>query len=448
MLQPIIASELILSKAHKVLFILRSMRETANRLALKVVFKLKTSILVIPLASKLHPLERLKARIDEVKAYFEKMDAKVEVYEVLSSFKDFEKLESVEADLYVIMFLTGGTSRLGYRLYLQLPHPKVLLAHRGDNSFPSAMEAKARLKLRGLDAELYLTDLSSLTVLEKLKQLSLGGRIFKALKNAKVGLVSSFERWYTDRLKLVNVRPEELLKILNEKSVGFETYLRKLKAYKVFVKEDALADALKLYFALKRIVEDKGLKAIAVNCFEIIKLKGITPCIAFALLNDEGIPAICEADLNAGLIFLALYMLSGSAWMGNITSYDEYENTLTLAHCTAMFKLAEGGSVSLKTHFETDQSVSVDVELKQGKVTLASTSLDGGFIAVTTGRIVASSLGRPDLCRTQVKVKLNVPVSRYLKEIEANHQVLAYGNFVESLKAFSWALNLKFKEVL
>ena len=49
--------------------------------------------------------------------------------------------------------------------------------------------------------------------------------------------------------------------------------------------------AMRLYRAIKRIVEEERLSAITLSCFRLIDQTGTTGCLALALLNDEGIIA-------------------------------------------------------------------------------------------------------------------------------------------------------------
>lgn len=409
---------------------------------------MKSSVAVVPLASKLHPKDRVKDRLAQFEDLLKKSSVKVLMHDVVSSVDEL-KNEDLDADLNVVLFLTGGTSTLGYYSYLYLPHPKILLAHESDNSYPSALETLGRLKAKGIEAELHLTNMTSSTLLDKLEKFSLGGRAAKALRNSRLGLVDDFERSLLKSvgMRIVRIEIDELLERLREVEEGeLSASLARLEKFDVAVSKERLIESLRLYQALRKLIELHNLTAVAINCFELVGKARVTPCLAAALLNDQGVQVVCEADLNAGLLMIALSSLAGVSWIGNLAYFDEFENVLTLAHCTAASKLSEGGSISLKSHFETNESVGLDVELKRGRVTLASIGAGGRLIA-TAGKVVASSLKNPNLCRTQVKVKLNVPVLRFIKECEANHHVIAYGDYVDALKALSWALGLAFKEV-
>jgi len=96
--------------------------------------------------------------------------------------------------------------------------------------------------------------------------------------------------------------------------------------------EDGI-EAARCYLALKSIVQEWNLRGIAVGSYP--KCLG-TACLPLALLNDEGIAAGCEGDLNSTL---AMYMLErltgGPAHFGEMLEVDELENTIVSSHCGA-----------------------------------------------------------------------------------------------------------------
>lgn len=76
--------------------------------------------------------------------------------------------------------------------------------------------------------------------------------------------------------------------------------------------------AMRLYRAIKRIVEEERLSAITLSCFRLIDQTGTTGCLALALLNDEGIIAGCEGDLQSVFTMLAVKVLTGkNSFMAN-----------------------------------------------------------------------------------------------------------------------------------
>ena len=66
----------------------------------------------------------------------------------------------------------------------------------------------------------------------------------------------------------------------------------------ILIKENELENVVALKVAMKNLAEKYGCKAIAIQCWNQLQCElGIMPCAANALLNDEGIPVVCETDI-------------------------------------------------------------------------------------------------------------------------------------------------------
>ena len=90
--------------------------------------------------------------------------------------------------------------------------------------------------------------------------------------------------------------------------------------------------AMRLYRAIKRIVEEERLSAITLSCFRLIDQTGTTGCLALALLNDEGIIAGCEGDLQSVFTMLAVKVLTGkNSFMANPSMINARTNEIILA---------------------------------------------------------------------------------------------------------------------
>ena len=102
------------------------------------------------------------------------------------------------------------------------------------------------------------------------------------------------------------------------------------------VKEPTCADmveAAKAYLAIKKICQEERLDAMTIRCFDIVKACGTTSCLALALLNDEGIVAGCEGDMQTLLSMLLAKRICGeAAFMANPSQLTNESSML--AHCT------------------------------------------------------------------------------------------------------------------
>ena len=104
-------------------------------------------------------------------------------------------------------------------------------------------------------------------------------------------------------------------------------------------------ESLQVYAAMKEVVEQAGLSAVAVGCYPHLMGK---VCLAASLLGEQGIPVACEGDVNGALGMLMLTGLTGQP-VHNTDLLDPIpgENAIVFSHCgSGGFSLA-GGPVTL-----------------------------------------------------------------------------------------------------
>ena len=68
---------------------------------------------------------------------------------------------------------------------------------------------------------------------------------------------------------------------------------------------------MRLYRAIKKVCEEEKLEALTLSCFKLIEQIDTTGCLALSLLNDDGIMAGCEGDLQSIFTLLAVKSLTG-----------------------------------------------------------------------------------------------------------------------------------------
>ena len=90
----------------------------------------------------------------------------------------------------------------------------------------------------------------------------------------------------------------------------------------------------------------------------------------------------------------------------------------------------------LCSHFESGKSIGIRGILPVGDVTIAKCGgecLDQYYLA--TGTLTENTDYR-NMCRTQIRVHLNSPVSYFLRNPLGNHHVLLQGNYETLLNDF------------
>ena len=200
-----------------------------------------------------------------------------------------------------------------------------------------------------------------------------------------------------------------------------------------------LVKASRMYETCKALIKRYHATAITMDCLGLIGSKMIdtTPCLAFSRLNDEGIPAACEADIDALLTMILLKHLYGKPSFMNDPVPETVHNILVAAHCTSPTRLA--GYLShperyiLRSHSESNIGVSVQVKWREGqRITLAKFQGPGKMI-VGSGTVIGNVDTPPaGGCRTSVEVDLDG--IKDVRDVKGFHQLLIYGDLKSDLE--------------
>lgn len=96
-------------------------------------------------------------------------------------------------------------------------------------------------------------------------------------------------------------------------------------------------DHAKLYKAYSDYVNEHHIGALASRCWpDFFTAYGTPVCTVLSMLNDEGIPSACEADVYGALsMWIGMQLSAQPVFFGDPVSLDEGENTLTFWHCGA-----------------------------------------------------------------------------------------------------------------
>jgi len=87
------------------------------------------------------------------------------------------------------------------------------------------------------------------------------------------------------------------------------------------------------------------------------------------------------------------------------------------------------------THFESNTGVAIRGKLKQGPITIFKIGPNLRDYAVLEGTLV-ENLEEPNLCRTQVRIKLDDDVKYFLTNPLGNHHVIIYGHHKKEIDRF------------
>ncbi len=213
--------------------------------------------------------------------------------------------------------------------------------------------------------------------------------------------------------------------------------------------EDVL-EAAKTYFVLKQIAEREGADAIMMNCLPGLRRphKHVPPCMGFMTLRDEGIPAGCEADLDATLTMMIIqYLFDKPAFQHN-PSMDTEKNRYFGAHCTSPSRMhGPNGPAEpyiLRNHAEAGWGCVPQVLFRAGqKVTFAKYLSGQTPRMLIYGGTIQGCLDNPPCggCRTNVEIAVDELDDA--TQVRGHHLCLFYGQHAGHLRTFCQLMKIE-----
>ena len=200
---------------------------------------------------------------------------------------------------------------------------------------------------------------------------------------------------------------------------------------------DGLA-SMKNYLAARKLVKERRFQALTIGSYP--RCQG-TMCLPIALLNDEGIPAGCEGDINSTLSMLLMsYLSDAPIHFGEMLALDPADNTIVTSHCGAGApSLADSVGFTLCPVRLANDGVCIRYPARTGPVTYVNlVGRKGNYRlcafegqAVTTGMVFE---GNP--LKFQLKTPLSTIFQRTADHGFGHHWMTGYGHFNEILRAF------------
>ncbi|MBR2274506.1 MAG: L-fucose/L-arabinose isomerase family protein [Lachnospiraceae bacterium] len=156
------------------------------------------------------------------------------------------------------------------------------------------------------------------------------------------------------------------------------------------IADDLLENVAGLKVAMKRLVAKYGCNAVAIQCWNALQGEiGIMPCAANALMNEEGIPVVCETDIHGAvsqLIAEAAAMNERRVMFADWTvRHPDNENGELLQHCGPwpISVAKEKPTICVPVAFP--QNGAVSAEAKHGPMTICRFDGDEGNYSLLLG---------------------------------------------------------------
>lgn len=175
-----------------------------------------------------------------------------------------------------------------------------------------------------------------------------------------------------------------------------KTEVEKVVAYckenmDIGISDSQLENVGALKVAMSNLVKKYDCKAIALQCWnQLQKEIGVMPCAANALLNDEGIPVVCETDIHGAITSI----LVEAAGMGETRSFfadwtvrhPDVENGELLQHCGPWPISVAKEKAKLTYPLAFNHPGSITAEAKHGDISLVRFDGDNGEYSMLLGK--------------------------------------------------------------
>lgn len=387
------------------------------------IFFKKGDIMLIKLSSLKSELKHSDDFNQEIKNYLKLIEQEISLPINITTIDDYD------CDLKLIFIETGGSEGLFLSAIDKLQEPYYLLTSGGNNSLAASLEILSYLQANDKKGEILHGSVQYIG--ERILSLCSINRAYKSLHQTTLGVVGKPSDWLISSVPNYQQVQEKIgVNLIDVPLSEIEEYALKphfnnfnLENYK-FDKNE-IQKAMDISSALDAIVSKYNLKGLTIRCFDLLKSIKNTGCLGLAHLNEKGIIGTCEGDVMAMLSMCILHELTGkSSFQANPSRIDPIENEIVFAHCTIPFDMVE--EYTLDTHFESGIGVAVKGKLKETRITVFRLSSDLKRYYLSQGSIL-ENMNESNLCRTQIRVKMDDSVESLLTHPCGNHHIIVYG---------------------
>lgn len=187
--------------------------------------------------------------------------------------------------------------------------------------------------------------------------------------------------------------PELTKEMRKAKEEGTE--VEKIMAYckenfHIAIKEEELKTVAALKAAMRTLADRYGCNAIAIQCWNALQSEiGIMPCAANSLLNEEGLPVVCETDIHGAITAIlceAAGMDEARTFFADWTvRHPDNENGELLQHCGPWPVSCASCKPTIGYPLAFDHPGAVEAQAKLGEMTLCRFDGDNGNYSLLLG---------------------------------------------------------------
>ena len=228
-----------------------------------------------------------------------------------------------------------------------------------------------------------------------------------------------------------------------------DDYLRRARRTTGATRQDVI-NGVKSYYVAGKILEAEQADAITMDCLGALgQIKVSLPCIAWSRMNDDGIPAACEADYGAVASHMITQYLFDRPGFQQDPVADTSDDSIIGAHCSCPTKLNgfEAGPEPFdlmhhhgnrdavpRTLWRIGQRVT-SIDLLPGKGDGSKETDTPSQVLISAGSVL-ENMDVPPSGGCVVSVKVKFDGHQEVLSFPGFHQIFFYGDFKKELKAY------------
>ncbi len=271
------------------------------------------------------------------------------------------------------------------------------------------------------------------------------------------------ERLGVEMVAIADGRYDEVMANVDERAAKAEAkrWLDEAKGIVEPDQEDVLK-AARASLTLDQLIAENRIDGLCVGTCMGWLSRGF-PCLGFSRLNDRGIPAACDGDMDCLLTMLIFqHALNRAGFLGNAGGVDTAKNAFHLSHCSAPLRM-EGPSGAkapylLRRHAEVRGGAVTEVHYRIGQEITFTKLVHLDTLLMFTGKIIEVPKvpkGEERGCRTELVAEVNNADSLLAnwgggalgasaKDYYASlHRVAYYGDHTQSIRHLAHLMGLK-----
>ena len=382
------------------------------------------------------------------------------VLEPEDSARRVDELAGSRADVLVLMTVSGRSAPLMETIANGLGLPCIIWALGREFAFPSSALAVGALREAGKPVRLihgppddaatvseFLVGVRAAFAFTRVRQSRIGvvGGLFPNLVSCRYDTTRVRERVGAE---LVAIAVDEVRSRMREAADDpdeMDPVLSRCRLATVKASEQTLRCGVALHLAMKRLAEERGLDAFALECWSgMPQALGINPCLG--LFEDDYILA-CEGDVMLAVSLLMAESIAGSRIGAADVLELDVENVLTLLHCGGPASSAVDDDVILDDSPEARsfgfETATCRPKPAPGPVTLLRWyGMDCDHMHVARGDL----LGFDRTAGLAVSIKLKGERREFIDHCLGNHYLIVPGDITRELSIFCNWMNVELLE--